>query len=113
MDEVECAGRRAAERCGAASVRLLGVGGLRRSVGVWQLVDRGERRGGRRRWREHRRGHRGEAAQPVGHRVRVELDLGVVEVLLAVAAVRVTVAPGNKQIKTCFLTNVTSSTCTV
>lgn len=89
MDEVECAGRRAAERGGAASVRLLGVRGrLRRSVGVRLLAERRERRRGRReRGREDGRGHGGQAAQPVGHGVRVELDLRVVEVFLAVAAV--------------------------
>lgn len=87
VDEVECAGRRAAERGGAASVRLLGVRGLRRSVGVRQLAERRERRGGRRRRREDGRGHRGQAAQPVGHGIRVELDLRVVEVLLAVTAI--------------------------
>lgn len=96
VDEVERAGRRAAERGGAASVRLLGVGGLRRSVGVRQLAQRGERRGGRRRGREDGRGHGGQAAQPVGHGVCVELDLRVVEVLLAVAAVRVTVPSENR-----------------
>lgn len=87
VDEVECAGRRAAERGGAAAVRLLGVGRLRRSVGVRQLAERRERRWGRRRGREDGRRHGGEAAQPVGHRVRVQLDLRVVEVLLAIAAV--------------------------
>lgn len=93
MDEVECAGRRAAERGGAASVRLLGVRGLRGSVGLRQLAERRERTGGRGRGREDGRGHGGQAAQPVGHRVCVEFDLRVVEVLLAVAAVRVTVTP--------------------
>ncbi len=93
VDEVECAGRGAAERCGAANVRLLGVRGLWRSVGVRQLVEGRERRRGRRRGREDGRGHGGQAAQPIGHRVRVELDLRVVEVLLAVTAVRVTVTP--------------------
>lgn len=95
MDEVECARRRAAERGGAAGVRLLGIGGLRRSVGIWQLGERRERGGGERRG-EDGRGHGGEAAQAVCHRVRVELDLCVVEVLLAVAAVRVTVPPANR-----------------
>lgn len=98
VDEVECAGRRAAERGGAASVRLLGVRGLRRSVGIWQLAERRERGRGRR-GREDRRGHRGEAAQAVGHRVRVQLDLRIVEVLLAVTAVRVTVTPTNRGIE--------------
>lgn len=95
VDEVECARRRAAERGGAPGVRLLGVRGLRRSVGIWQLSERRERGGGER-WGEDGRGHGGEAAQAVGHRVRVELDLCVVEVLLAVAAVRVTVTPANR-----------------
>lgn len=67
MDEVECAGRRAAERSGAASMRLLGVRGLRRSVGVRQLAERRERRGGRRRGRKDGRGHWGQAAQPIGN----------------------------------------------
>lgn len=96
VDEVECAGRRAAERGGAASMRLLGVGVLRRSVGVGQLAESRERRGGRRRGREDGRGHRGQAAQAVGHRVGVELDLCVVEVFLAITAVRVTVTPTNR-----------------
>lgn len=97
VDEVECAGRRAAERGGAATAtaRLLGVGRLRRPVGVRQLAEKRVRRGGR--GRDHGRGHGGQAAQPVGHRVRVELDLRVVEVLLAVTAVRVTATPTNRQ----------------
>ena len=39
VDEVESAGRRAAEGSGSPGVRLLGVRGLRRSVGVRQLVE--------------------------------------------------------------------------
>lgn len=40
MDEVEGAGRRAAERGGAAGVGLLGVRGRRGLVGVWQMARR-------------------------------------------------------------------------
>lgn len=87
VDEVECAGRRAAKRGCAAAVRLLGVRRLRRSVGVWQLAERRKRRWRRGRGGEDGRRHGGEAAQPVGHRVRVQLDLRVVEVLLAITAV--------------------------
>lgn len=96
VDEVECAGRRAAEWGGAAGVRLLGVGGQRDSVGVRRLAETRERRRRRRR-REDGGQHRGEAVQPVNHRVRVELDLRVVEVLLSITAVRVTVAPKIKE----------------
>lgn len=95
MDEVECTGRRAAQRGGAASMRLPGIRGLRRFVGIWQLVARQVRRW-ERRGREDRWGHWGEAAQAVGHRVRVELDFGVVEILLTVTAVRVTVTSINR-----------------
>lgn len=91
MDEVERAGRRAAERRGAAAVRLLGVGWLLRFVTVRQLAERREGREGR--GGQDGGGHRGQAAQAVRHRVGVELDLGVVEVLLPVAAVRVAVPP--------------------
>lgn len=87
MDEVESAGCRAAERRGAAGVGLLGVRGLSRFMGVWQLADRGGRRRGRRRGRQDRGRSWGQAAQPVGHRVRVQLNLRVVEVLLTVAEV--------------------------
>lgn len=95
MDEVESAGRGAAERGGAAGVRLLGVTRLQGSLGVGQLAGSKDRGRGRRRrgedgWRDGR-----QAAEPVGHRVGVQLDFCVVEILLAVAAVRVTVTPGN------------------
>lgn len=94
VDEVERAGRGATERGGAAGVRLLGVRRRRRRpVGVRRLTEWREGRGQRRGRGEDGRRHRGEAAQPVGHRVGVELDLRVVEVLLAVAAVRVAITP--------------------
>lgn len=96
VDEVERAGRRAAERGGAAGVRLLGVGGPRGPVALRQLAEERVRGGGRRRGRVDGRGRVGQAAQPVGHRVRVELDLRVVEVLLAVAAVRVAAPPAGR-----------------
>lgn len=95
VDEVESTGRRAAEWGGAAGMRLLGVSGLRGSVGVWQLAERRERRRRRRRGREDRGWNGGQAAESISHWIRVELDLRVVEVLLAVAAVRVTVTPEN------------------
>lgn len=43
---------------------------------------------------------RGQAAQPVGHRVCVELDLRVVEVLFTVAVIRVPNTPNAKESKT-------------
>ena len=94
VDEVERTGRGAAERRGSATVRLLGVRLLLRFGTVRQLAE----------WRKRRRGqdggrHRGEAAQAIGHSVRVEPDLSVVEVLLTIAAVQVTGPPTRKRKK--------------
>lgn len=97
MDEVESARRRAAERGGAAGVRLLGVTRLRGSLGVGQLAGSRERGRGRRQGGEDGGRDGRQAAEPVGHRVGVQLDFCVVEILLAVTAVRVTVTPGDRE----------------
>lgn len=62
MDEVESAWSGAAERGGAAGVRLLGVGRVGGSVGVRLVVERCQRRRGRRWGRDDGGGHRRQAA---------------------------------------------------
>lgn len=62
MDEVESAWRGAAKRRGAARLRLLGVGGLRGSVGIRLMAGRWQRRRGRRRGRDDGGGDGRQAA---------------------------------------------------
>lgn len=87
MHQVECTGGGATERGGAAALALgsTGVaGGLGSSVfgGSWR--------------RQNRRGRRGQTAQPVSHRVCIQLNLSVIEILLSITALRVAVSPGGR-----------------
>lgn len=87
VHQVECTRGGATERGGAAALALGSagaVGGFGSSVfgGRWRRQNR---------WRR-----RGQTAQPVSHRVCIQLNLGVIEILLSITALRVTVPPGGR-----------------
>lgn len=87
VHQVECAGRGATERGGAAALALGSAGA---DGGFGSSVF------GSRRRRQNRRRRRGQAAQPIGHRVCIQFNLCVIEILLSITALRVAVPPGGR-----------------
>lgn len=91
MHQVERTGGGATERGGAAALALDSAGA---AGGFDSSVFGG-------RWRrQNRRRRRGQTAQPVSHRVRIQLNLSVIEILFSITALRVTIPPGGQGRKT-------------